>query len=502
MLKQSLFLKYIKKLRIWWLGLSTEGFVFVINTIFYFGLLFLNPGNKLIAVTFVLLYFIYDTRFKNTRLSLIFCYFSSLIITAGKTYSIELIPKSMFVTEFWNQEGYSIAVIVNPTLIIGILMVSIIFKDFLIKRKLKSANFQKIDIFLFLYFLTIQFSDMAFSKMPEISSLISFSGLTVMFAFIFIKLYKPNLKIFIPLIVSLICSQVLFESFLTFNQFLSSSPLGKNVEFYTVYSGFGGAADELALRFRPMGTMIHANNLAGWMTFMLLIIFVYNYKKANIYYFLINVLGISILILTLSRGAWITYFLGTIFCLYLFEKVKKIEPPYFLKQSKRGFLLLSVVFIIFFIFPRFQKSLNLLSGGAEFRGDQLKASSSVLKNNWIFGVGSSMALVSFISDSPAGYFRNSPMPIHNWYITTLIEHGVLSLVFLMFFIILTLRSEINKLYINKVFNELDHFRLGYIISTTSLLIIGIFQPFLFENMLILASAIIVQGLQKSNKGEL
>lgn len=501
MFKHTQFLGIIKKINTKLKRLPPETFIFLINFILYFSFLIFNPNNKLIILSFALLFFIYNIRLKNSKLSLILCYLSSIIITSGKTYDIQLIPKSMFIPGIPNLGGYSVTIIINASLIIGVLMIILVFRDFMINKKIKKANFRKIDIFLFLYFLTVQLLDSTISHMPQISSLVSFSALTVMFAFIFIKLYKPKYKILIPLVMWLLCSQVFFESSLALMQFLRSSPLQKNIEHHLLTYIVSQAPDELINRFRPMGTMVHANYLAAWLTFVLLLIFTYNYKKANIYLFLLNLFGVCILILTLSRSAWITYYLGTMFCFYVFEKVKNIEPPYFLKQAKIGFILLSIVLVVLFVFPRLQKSLNILNGGFEFRQNQLKDSSAVLKNNWVFGVGSSMSIVSIVTNSKIGYFRSDPTPIHSWYITTLIEHGIFPTIFIILFFVLTIRSEINKLFSKSTLNIQNYIRLGFVVSSTSLLIIGIFQPFLFENMIILTSAIFSPYLYEKNSNK-
>jgi hypothetical protein len=486
-----------KKITEWFDNLAPEVFVLIVNLVFYFGLLFINPSNKFIAFTFVILFLIYNYKFRNIKQSLIYCYLTGLIIISGKTYEIELIPKKVF-TDPMNKDGYKVVFTISPGLIVGILMIIIMFRDAILGVKKMNTKFYFKDLFLILYYIGILFTDTFFSKMPDVSVLVSLSGLVVLFAFFFIRFYKPSLKLFLPLVISIIASQIFFESFVALQQFVTSSPLGKSIESPIIYQSMSNAPDELSQRFRPMGTMVHANNFAAWLVFYLLILFAYNYKKANIYYFLINLFGGVVLALTLSRGAWITYFMGTLFCLYYFEKVKKIGNPYFLKNFGIGFLIIGAALILFFIFPRAEKSLNSGRGGVEFRANQLSASSDILKNNIVFGVGTSMSLPEIVYKSPNKYFRKIPMPVHNWYVLSLIEHGFFPLLSILLFIVLTVRTEIKDLFTKGLLNEIDTFKLGFIASIFVLIIIAFLQPFLLENVIILTSAIIFESSRKSH----
>ncbi len=489
MFKDSFIFEYIKKIKIRWDKLSPESFIFIVNLVFYFGLLILNPNNKLIIISFLLLFFVYNSRLKSFRLSLILCYLTSLIITSGKTYDIELVPKSVFESVF-NQDGYKISFSVNTSLIVSLLMLFITIRDLFNKRIKYNTNSQKADIFLFLYFIIVMFVDAYFSKMPDISTLFGFSNLTILFAYLFIKFYKPSVNKFIPIIIALFAAQVTFESSLALNQFMASSSLNKNIESHVIFQNHNNAPDELSGRFRPTGTMSHANNLAAWMVFFVLIIFVYNYQKSKTIYFLVSFLGSAVIILTLSRGAWISYFLGTLFCLFIFEKVKKIKPPPFLSQIRPSYILLGIVLFSVFIFPRLEKSLYVRSGGLEFRENQFNASLDVLKSNLLFGVGTSMSFVTIIAESTSSYFRREPMPVHNWYLLSLIEHGLLAMACLFIFLILKLRSETHYFSSLDKLNRLSTVKLGFVAGTISMLIIAFFQPFFLFDIVILTSAII------------
>ncbi len=473
----------------------SENYVITVTSFFYFALWLFNPGNKLIALSFIPLFIIYNFKLNNIRLSLIITYLASSIIFSGKTYLVQLLPKEMF-TYLFNQEGYWVTIVVTPSLIIGILMSVILLRD-LILKKIISINFQKKDLFLILYFVIVQLVDIFISREPSISSILSLSSLIVLFVYFFIKSYKPDLRFFIPLIIALLTAQVAFESFIAFQQFIRSSPLGINIEAPNVGQSFGVAPDEINLTFRPMGTIVHANDFAAWLTFYLLIIFAYNYKKKNVLYFFINLIGLCSLVMTLGRISWLAWFTGTLSCLYLFEKIKKIKPPFFLNRLGFATFALAVILSYFFVFPRLEKSLYLNNGGLLFRENQLKAASSIVQTNLLFGVGTVMSLPVLLQAAPGGYFRLLPTTVHNWYVIQLIEHGFFALLSISIFAILRLREEVINLITIPKWGELETIRLGFIAGIMSLVLIGFFHLFIWENLIILTSAILVKNSRES-----
>jgi len=464
-------------------------YVFVTVFLFYLFLWVVNPENKIIAISFIGLFGFLYFRIKNYRLMLLFTYLASLIVHTGKTYTIQLIPPGLYPAE-WYPQGYLAYFAITPSLILALIMGLILFRDF-VTGHLKLPKFKFYDLALFFYFSWLIISDVFGSGMPKVSILFSITYISFFIFYFYSRSYAKKGLGFIPALIGLFAALIVFESITSFQQFMGSSPLYKNIESQVGIEQFGSASDELEFRFRPVGTFEHANILGMWMSFCLSVIFVYFYKKRTKSLLLILSLGFVSLILTLSRSAWLGIIVSLLFSLYILENVKKIKPPLIFKKYSLSFILVFLVLILFFIFPRAEKSLYALNeGGGYFRYLQIQDTLPIIFKNPLFGVGTGMSVMEGLNFNPKGFYSQVPLAIHNWYLLLLAEHGIPGLLFFIMFLWLALRENLNLIWKEKMMADIQVVRLGFVAGALSLVIVGFFQPFLGEYLIFLAFAIL------------
>jgi hypothetical protein len=273
----------------------------------------------------------------------------------------------------------------------------------------------------------------------------------------------------------------LFQSIFSLQQFIYSAPTNNNLEYRVGIQYFGSAPDELSFRFRPMGTFAHANILAAWLTFYASIIFVFFYGKFNNFILGLYFVILTILILTLSRGAWLGYSASLFFTMYIAEKVKKKEVSKTFQKFLLRYLILGVFIGLLFVLPRLTASLNTFlegEGGLFLRTAQLTEVVDIIKRNFILGVGSEMSIRAAIEINPNGIYSQAPLTVHNWYFLVMAEHGIPSLVIFLTILTIFLKKQLTDILKNRLVNHEDYLRIGYLGGTLSILIIGLFQPFL------------------------
>lgn len=488
-IKGSLSYLTLKKVTGFIRRINKNSYFFTLTASFYFLLWFINPSNKLIALAFLGLIPLYYYRLRDFRLSVLLTYLTSLIIFTGKKYEIQLIPSGLY-PKVWYPQGYLLSFVVTPALILASVMGIILFRDF-VTGNLRVPKFKLYDLALLVYFLWLVISDIFGSGRPEISVLFSVAYLSFFIFFIYLRSYA-RIKIgFITILVSIFSALIFFESIVSVQQFIESSPLYKNLESQVSIEEFGTAPDEPQFRFRPVGTFEHANTLGMWMSFWLSVIFVYFYKKGTRSLVLILSLGFVSLVLTLSRSAWLGVMVSFLFSCYVLEKAKKIKPPQVINKYLLRFILGFVVLTVFFIFPRAEKSFNTSNeGGGYFRYLQIRETLPIIFKNPLFGVGTGRSVLEGLNFNPQGLYSWAPLAIHNWYLLLLAEHGIPGLLFFIVFLLLALRENLDLIWKEKMITDMQVIRLGFVAGTLSLIIVGLFQPFLGEYLLFLAFAIL------------
>lgn len=460
---------------------KTNLYIFFTTILFFLALWILNPGNYIVAAAFIVLIFIYNFKLKNFRISLLLAIIASSVVFTGKTYSIEIIPKGILPLEIY-PFGYFINYTITPNAILSVLLAIFLIRD-IVNSKVKGYKFIAYDYILIAYFLWSIISDYFGSQTPGLSLLFSTSSLTALFLYFSIKLYVKQKNNFFELLVYLFSAIIIFESLISIQQFISKAPLGKTLESQQGIEYFGRAVDEIQFTFRSLGTFIHANAFGIWISSCLIIITLHFLTKPNYLFAAAFLTGTTSLVLTLSRSSWIGYLTGVLTSLFVLEKLRKIDVSKAIRKYLIWFIVLGVPLLAFFVFPRFEKSLYTFSqGGGYFREVQLERAFELVGKNPIFGVGSTRSVPEGLKiTSPSDPNFSILADVHNWYILSIVEHGVPSIV--LFLIILYLYFR--KLFIKKVFSIKS---LSFAAGVGATLIAGLFQPYINFQIIIIALA--------------
>jgi hypothetical protein len=458
--------------------LKDEYFVSITAILFYLILWIFNPGNKLIVASYIPLFFLLNFKLKNFKFSLLTTYLISMIIFTGKTYYYQLIKEGIFPIELYPQ-GYVIPFIISAKNIISALMFVTIIRDFFL-RKINNYRFNFLDSVVISFFKLQIFSDFIASKMPEISLLFSVQSLEYLILYFFIKLYKENFPNIYKVVFWLFISILVFQSTISIQQFVAGSPVFKNLEHSKDIIYFGWASDELQFRFRPVGTFPHANILAVWLGYLLLSIGVELLANFNYLFFGVFLFGLVCLVTTLSRSAWLGFSTGILSTLYIFEKVKHLKLPKILYSHYKMLIMLCAFLIIFFIFPRIDKSIYSFvknEGGGYLRQAQTKETLNLIFEFPLFGTGSFMSVQEAILANPTGIYSQAPNSMHNWYLLLAVEHGIPVLILFLIFVVISLKRILKGVLADKRFSLENNLKFGSLGAILFLLVAVFFQNF-------------------------
>ena len=411
-------------------------FTFFASVCFYYFLWFVNPSNKIIVVLFTILLVIFYVRLKDFKSSLLITYFVSMVIFTGKTYYIQLIPAGLYPEQFY-PNGYVVPLIISYRHILAFFLLIILSRDLYIS-KFKIIVFSTIDIILIGYYIWIFISDIFASYNPGISFLFSLTSLDVLILYFYIRAYYVRNLTVIRILLWVFVAITLFQSTVAFQQFLNNSPVFKNIEHQVDFTEFGLAVDELKFRFRPLGTFPHANILASWLSFFLSLLLIQLLKKRDYFLLTVFVIGDLVLVMSLSRSAWIGTILSIIL-IYFFCRSRGIKLPTYLTKHLLGMTMLFITLFIFFILPRLQSSIYTFAegiGGGNLRIEKTLETIDLILQNPLLGVGTSMTVQEGIKLNPRGVFSQAPLTVHNWYLLLASEHGIPALFFFFIFLIL------------------------------------------------------------------
>lgn len=275
---------------------------------------------------------------------------------------------------------------------------------------------------------------------------------------------------------------LVFEAGVTYLQFFKRSTLGLTVEKVLDIPSFGFGADENRLQFRPVGLSYHANSLANYqvsllVTLIILWLFVrgsFSKKTSETLLVSSSALSLSIIILTLSRSAYISLFIfvGIVTIFNFKESLKAITATFkYLERYK----LLVLGFSLFFIFVASDRILNSVyalteTGGLSTRAQQIKEAIQLLHTAPFLGVGNGMFISTLYDFNPEGVIRYFPEYVHNGFILLLTERGVVAgltyLIGLYYLLKVVFKSQFTKITKTVI--------VGGIISTFTMML---FQPF-------------------------
>lgn len=389
-------------------------------------------------------------------------------------YLLVLFLPTQLGKHFWPQSSFVYGLRIDylsPTIYLTDIFIFLIFIfsaknifEKLIKNHLQKTLY--LSIFVFFLALGIYVSKNPLAGLYGILKLLEYLFLGLFLYFNFKKTDKSKIAVLIGI-------GVLLESFLSLMQYINQGSLdgifyllGER-SFSAQTPGIANASLNGELILRPYGTFSHPNTLAGYLT--LSMIFILSFRKAlNTYFvFLVLTCGSFAVFLSLSRTAilgWLL-FLFIFFLFTIFEKYKKskINPRVFIHKK---ILALSFLIILFFYFlnpfalQRFT-SLRMTDESIVQRQYLINQSLEMIIKNPILGVG----INNFLNNLKVEPDNLVIQPVHNIFLLTFSQTGIIGLAFLIFTFFKALLISIGNKNI---------FKLGIVFS---LIFLGLFDHY-------------------------
>ncbi|MEK7522997.1 MAG: O-antigen ligase family protein [Patescibacteria group bacterium] len=461
--------------------------------IFLLALWFINPSNKLILLFFLIFLVVGNQIIKKLDISLVLTFFLSSFFAIGKTYLFQLFDSKQF-SNLINLSPIKITTLVQITVsdvLFALLVTYTIIACY--KKIIKFNKISFIDLSLIIFFLYGIISDIIVSNNLYLSLFLKKGLFEYIFIYFFIKFAVKDHRLLYRSFLNLITSLVFFEIFVGLQQFIYSSPIGKALESTLRSASFGEVPDELSFVFRPFGTFYHANMFAIFLA-VILPFFLFFMIKSQKYIFKLGFfLMVVCLILTLGRAAWLASLISSLSILFYFEYHKKIILIRSLSFKKIVLCLFLVLPLFIYSIPRVAKISNILEegGGLNVRIKQTNEALELVSQSPLFGVGKEMSIVKAIERNPEGVFASFPSEIHNYFLLLAVENGLPYLGFFVTFLFFSFKKLIDYK------TDLSFISL---ISLSSMMIIGLFQPFLISNLFFILLAFDYDKISKDSYG--
>ncbi len=452
-----------------------------LSSIFFLFLWIINPSNKIALLFFLVFLYCLFRLTKKLDISLIIVFFLSSFFSIGKTYFIQLLDLKQF-PDLMNL--YPIGLVTKVQISISDVLFSFLVVYLILINYKKRINFKKIaliDIILIIFFIYGIFADFFISTNIYLSFLLKKDLFEFIFIYFVIRFFIQNQSLLFRLFFASLIVLTFFEVFIVLQQYIYSSPIGKSVEATFNIEHFGGLPDEQSFIFRPIGTFIHTNVLAmffasifPFLTFLIIKSKKYSFK-------IIFFTTIACLILTLSRVAWLISLISFIFIVTYFKYHKKSISLKNISFRKNYFFIILSIPLFLYSFPRIIQTFNTFQegGGLNLRVKQINEVLNLITQSPFFGVGTGMSVVKAIEKVPHGVFAGFPSEIHVYPLLIAVENG---LPYLAFFVIFLFYSFKKLIRYKKNLPLISFFGL------LSMMVIGLFQPFIINNLLFILLA--------------
>jgi O-antigen ligase len=372
-------------------------------------------------------------------------------------YALILLIPTQLGIHFWPEFSYIKGIRVDylsPTLYLTDILIFLLFIIWLAKSHVarrtsqNDSNGYSASWRIPITFLLIIIFGIVFSQSPGVG----FYGLIKLFEFIFLGFYiaKNIHKLKFEIVLLMFGIAIIFESVLAIAQFFNHGSIQGIFYFFgeryfdsqTLNIANASIGGELILR--PYGTFSHPNVLAGYL--LTSILFVSSGlnppvggQSAKLKMFCVVALGLGAvaLFLTLSRIAILLWIL--IIGAYLIKRVKRLASSFQL------LVLFTVLMFLLFATPlghRFAE-IKLADESVVQRMELIKASSFMIKDNPLFGVGLNNFLVNLSEYQTQTIFFNL-QPVHNIFILTAAETGIVGLGFFIWFTVKAIKRIANR----------------------------------------------------------
>jgi O-antigen ligase len=414
--------------------------------LFLYCLLFFVPNLKIFFALFFLLGIFIFLDLKKLKLALWFLLIISLPFCQGKAQEYPLVTSF----ETGGSFSYSFFFSITPLdIIVAILLFIFLRERWFGKGRSCNSGFHKTDLVLLLFLMT-GFVSIFHADFPEVSFL-SLLMLTRSVSVYFLatlalssnKTKRVTTLLFLPLIFQ--------EGFWALMQYGLRSPLGRFLELSLSRFPYGVTASESVYLFRSVGTRAHPNHLGPLMVFFLPIIASQIFRPSVLRKPLLALLSfiaaLVALVLSFSRGAWLIAGFMVFFVIWLFNRQKIFFLPELVKKLLGLSLLPLFCLGIFLVYPRLLtlEEAFLFRGSGNARVDLAREAINLMQL-YPLGVGLDNFVPSMFHNYITEVVEYFPSLVHNTFFIIGSEMGVFGLAFFLFFIFLTGKHFMTRIY--------------------------------------------------------
>ncbi len=388
------------------------------------------------------------------------------IVSMAQTHSVVVVPASAIVShQYWEGKhlsyGFAPQFFINIT---ALLAIPLWLTKARVKIKLEATHVWLI-IFISLGILSAIYGSL-FPGISLLSVIGQLSGLSVVFYLLYFFNQQRSAALRQRLIASLfmiVSTLIVFESAIVLGQTLKQSPLGFAIEKTAFAPAFGLGADESG-GFRPFGLQAHPNGLANQQLILLnsalLLFIVLRRAKQPLFIsqsmWLISGLALINVGLSLSRAAYIALAVVVVFWWTRHPQLLQNiinnwqRQIYGLPNLIKATLVIITGLLLMKSSNRLLYSIYSFSefGGVSTRAVQYAEATEVFKQSPWLGIGDQMFIPTSYQLFPKGVMTYFPENIHNGFLLTTIERGLLGAtaysLFLLLFIKKIQQSGIKK----------------------------------------------------------
>lgn len=222
---------------------------------------------------------------------------------------------------------------------------------------------------------------------------------------------------------------------------------------------------------RPYSIFPHPNVLGGFLAIVIplfvAVLRAHDHRfhlKFKVWFRFVLIIALLALFLTFSKASWIVAGVGTIFAFWLGES-KKFDL--IKKYKNQLLLLLLLLFFLSVLTPLFiNRAMYVQFDNVRERVDALQAAFSMVSYSPVYGVGLNNFIVHLHNFVPASAGLYIFQPVHNIYVLTLVETGVIGLLLVLYLLAYVYKKSLTAPVI-------------IYIGIIQLLLLGLFDHYLF-----------------------
>ena len=407
----------------------------IIGLIFFYSSQFFIHGKLLYFLSYFILIFFFYYALKKINLVILLTLVVSLFFEVGLANRWFILqPTQLNMGSGWW---------ISPKTFLFLSLLLLTFKN---RKLLNHFKIKSSDVMLALFFFWAIFSFFFQTNINFFIGIFQLFEMVIIYYLLRLHLSDQNLG----MVIFILFSQVIFQSFISFGQLIYKRPLGLIIESTLVKDPFLLTTVEGTNIFRLTGTFGHPNMLAAFM--ISLAPFVILFRPASFIYGLIDLLIFLIIFYTYSRISWFFFIIEYLFCLNL-NKLKKFPAGLNLKRLLMPVIILLIV-LIFLIYPnllgRWQSTGFSIQeyGSLGMRIKMMQEGLNLVAKQPLLGVGLNRSLEYYAKNPVTDLFQNTkPDPfyrIHNTFLEIASELGIIGLILFLLFIYFVLISAIKE----------------------------------------------------------